>query len=890
MSSKQFSTVINWALPEGWKINSPTGLDLGLERLALPEFSLAYQQCPLLDVKGIRLQWRPARQFTIETASLDYQCLSQLPATEKSDSPTSIKALLALLPEGEASLNQLMWRNVPNALPPRVKALLDSPSQIKLAYQQQKLTANLSLQGVGFSLIFADQNLNATLDYQPNASTKTKGNSAESHRLQLNAKLSDNLSQLPTSGKLHYQWRLPKEIIDDPNLQQGEINADWQTEQENKLTGELRFISQHNDKNRLTLPFKFDFNTLEIVQAPFYWEISKIFPLQGVASAKISPKNWTGDFFPIQTYFRFSFLSQSKKAGKGNIVIENKQGEIQPDALNLPLQLTGNVKYDDFILYSAVPIAFQGKFDDLSVRFQPSALLRLVGKQDNLIINELRFPMAGILVNKNGITGRLQALLKGETPEFKQLALNLDGYAKNFHLGQNQFFQKLKGKKAINDLWQWRIWGDAQVHSLKTPLKVAGRGKWQGKLVTLSELDGQLGKLVLTGTQIPKIDFSLSEPIEFAYTKRQIKGEIKAISPETTFNYGGELTLPVGRLKFNGTLENFNIQGQIEAGKLGPLKLFARRSLKKGQSELVGKLYWYAQSAKVFQPLLPLRQNWIINQGTVKGETAFSANAKQGLVAGGHFSIMDGGLSIPSGDINGIQFSLPYRLQQGQFTFGVKQPIAVNIDEMKLGLPITNVRVKVNGSYPYSKKRPLYLRELKMDLLGGSLQVDHFALPQTSLTYLKLNSIDFEEILNLIQYQQIELKGKADAILPLWLEGKPCYVCDGLITQGGGSRLKFTPELLNAMKNSGYTEQLLLYLMNDTKINDLRALVNVGSKGDMVLDAKLKMELNEQQSAKINFNYNHRENLFDLWKLINIGNDVEQQIENKLYQILDKRK
>lgn len=61
-------------------------------------------------------------------------------------------------------------------------------------------------------------------------------------------------------------------------------------------------------------------------------------------------------------------------------------------------------------------------------------------------------------------------------------------------------------------------------------------------------------------------------------------------------------------------------------------------------------------------------------------------------------------------------------------------------------------------------------------------------------------------------------------------------------------------------------------------------------KGDMVLDAKLKLELMEQETAKINFNYNHRENIFSLWHMINAGSYVEQNVENTLYQKLDKSK
>ncbi|UQX80416.1 YdbH domain-containing protein [Mannheimia haemolytica] len=239
-------------------------------------------------------------------------------------------------------------------------------------------------------------------------------------------------------------------------------------------------------------------------------------------------------------------------------------------------------------------------------------------------------------------------------------------------------------------------------------------------------------------------------------------------------------------------------------------------------------------------------------------------------------------------EAKGIEFSLPYRYQNGRFHFGAKKPLDVKIAQIKLGdLALDNASMKLNGYYPYTKAKPLNLNQLSFDLFGGKLNVKRFALPQTELAYLNLERIDFEQILQFMQYQQIDLKGKANAILPFWLSGKPCYICDGLLTQAETSYLTFTPELLSEMQKSGYTEQILLHLVDKSTINDFRSLINAGPKGDLVLDGKLKLSSNQNKS-KVNLNYNHRENLFDLWHLINYGSQFEQKLENYLYQKLER--
>ena len=246
---------------------------------------------------------------------------------------------------------------------------------------------------------------------------------------------------------------------------------------------------------------------------------------------------------------------------------------------------------------------------------------------------------------------------------------------------------------------------------------------------------------------------------------------------------------------------------------------------------------------------------------------------------------------MPKGEINGIEFTLPYQLNDTQLKFGRNKPIAVNIDEVNVGVPIRNIRVNVSGYYPYSRNKPLNLNKLTMNLLDGELKVESFALPQLKPAYLELAHIRFESILEVAQYQQIDLHGRANARLPFWLNGTPCYVCDGEFWQESPSTLKISKEIMNAIaESSGYSEQILVYLLNDTTINELKSRLHVTKSGDLILNSQLIMKLNQQENARVNFNYNHKENLFQLWHLINTGAYVEQDIENRLYQKLDNQK
>lgn len=886
LSGNQLSTVTNWFLPDDWKIQIPvSGIHTNLENAHLAQFSLTYQNCTLITLNNATIHWQKKNHISLDKVTLDYQCLTQLTLSGSSPSALSLSPILTLLPEGEAEIKALHWINLPEDLHPRLAQLLSTPSYNKLAFFQQKLTILVQQQVAELSAEFANKKLSGNLSYQPSKQEK--------HNLLFSAQIAPNdLTAIPRQFEGDYHWILPKEMTNNEVFREGSSLLTWQTNEQNQLIGDWAFVSETAPKNRLNFPFRFDFQTLEIRQGQFYWDWLEDFPLQGFINAKLTPKSFIhSDYYPIKTYLRFNLLSQSKHSGKGNIVLESHDGELQSDHLNMPFQITGNIKYNDIILYSSLPIAFNGKFNDLNVKFQPKSLLRLAGKQRLLTIHDLRFPLAGIHINQHGVNGRLYAVFKGESPDFKNINLHLDGFAQNFKIGQLTFFKDVANKNAIKDQWQWRVWGDTNINSISSKLKMSGQGNWHQNLVQLNKLTGELGKIQQQGIYIPKTELSLVEPIKFAYQTWQLHGGIQINSPQIQFDYGGYISSPSAKLQVNGEIENLRLKGELQADNIKPLLLFARRKLTHTASELIGRLYWREQPAKVFQSLIPFRQHGLITDGTVRGETAFSASIKKGIVAGGHFAIRNAAISTPNGEAKAIDFNLPYRLQDNEFDFGLKQPIELKIGLLNLGLPIENIRVKVFGHYPYSRKKPLMLKQLSMNLLEGSLSVEKFALPQTQIAYLKLANIHFERILELVQYQQIELKGKANATLPFWLEGNPCYICDGLLTQSQESNLKIQPELMNAIsQTSGYSERLLLYLLNDTKITDLRSLINVGSSGEMVLDAKLKMQLNQQEKAKINFNYNHKENILDLWHMINAGSYVEQHIENAIYQKLDKRK
>lgn len=105
------------------------------------------------------------------------------------------------------------------------------------------------------------------------------------------------------------------------------------------------------------------------------------------------------------------------------------------DNSQLPLQLTGEAKQADLILYARLPAQLSGSLSDPTLTFEHGALLRSKGRViDSLDIDEIRWPLAGVKVTQRGVDGRLQAILQAHENELGDFVLHMDGLANDFLL------------------------------------------------------------------------------------------------------------------------------------------------------------------------------------------------------------------------------------------------------------------------------------------------------------------------------------------------------------------------------------------------------------------------------------------------------------------------
>ncbi|TNH03402.1 YdbH family protein [Testudinibacter sp. TR-2022] len=876
----------NYFLAPDFQIQLNQPLRIDRQAISLPEIQLTSLKhgCRLTETAPIRFIWQQRRLFS-EQVRLDYRCLQQMIAQEATTTeqpPFTLTRLFALLPLGEVEIADVEWQNSQAERSPQLQRLLAASTHLKAVRQDDQLRLQLHItehqEGQVYELanldgILVDKTLTALLVYQPDEQ--------QHHQVTLNADLADSVEQLPLRADLDYHWRSPDMIIP-----QGGITLNWKQQQAQLQLYEVADQEQHQ---LLDLPFDIKNGRLHISKARFNWAKQLPQPLNGFLDLDLQPTAQNHAFwnsFPLNINFRLSLLTNGDK-GKGQVVIQGLDGKIDRQSLDIPLQVNGEVKSFDSIFYTNLPMRLEGELYRPLLRFLSGSLLRMTGNTEYIDIEELRLPLAGVVVGQYGIKGRLQAILKGKTRQFEQIDLRLDGRANEFIAGIHSIFNIRSAQEVVRlsetsatNRWNWNFWGNAKIPSLKSAVNLRGRGFWQDSLLNIQLLDGDLQRFALPGVQVGALQLSLSQNLLWDYQQQQISGALSVKTPHIRLDYGGQILQPDISVTLDGKdFSDLNLKSELRADRLGPIRLFSRYQ----DGTLRGNIYWPQQSSDVFQPLFPKRWNWLIQRGTIRGQTAFSITPQNGLVAGGHIAIENGSISLPNGAISGINFSLPYRYQDQHFQLGVKQPVEVKIAQLDNGVRLNDVSLQLQGYYPYNRQSPLSLTRLNLKLLGGELNVDKFSLPQRNPAYLRLNGIELAEILQLMQYNQLEMRGKVNAKLPFWIENSDCIICDGVIEQGNDWRIHLSDELIRKIEQGGgITERILTNLMETMDVYDSNIKVNLLTDGTGLMNAKIKA--NNALQNPIFLNYNHKENAFDLWDSINFGSELQQQLEYRLYQ------
>lgn len=885
IAPKQIERVVNYFLAPNYSVQLADNWTINTKGLTLPILQVNSAKCTLADLHNIQLSGWFSPHLTVGNAIIDYACIQTMPSSHDK-TPLKLTALFATIPTFEMNIKQFQVSNGNNLVPPVFQDILNADISATVNRNRDQFQLNLSAQNdkgliLHHQSTFSPQDNHfiwqGTLHYQPEEK--------QSYQSHFNVQLNDEILQIQPKGEITFTWQNPHFSVNN-----GEATLSWEGE-----NGVIKAQDLTRKSPLLDVPFIFTQNGLEITWGTFYWTFDGYQPIKGFLglSLRTPPKGWLP--FGVDTNI---IVQTFGEYGKGEIVISGENGEIgggeKQDQIRFNLKTRGDLRYNNTVAHTNLTYHLGGSFDDPLLRFNENSIFKMDNQQQDTNIH-VRLPLDHIQIGKYGLNGRLQATLKGFTPQFSAIDVKLDGQADEFIAGIKTVFelrdpqQKLQNAESnANNRWDWTIQGNAYWNTLKTPVKLQGVGFWQGDHIELNQLTAYSDKIQTNGITMSPLSLELKDHLRWDYEKSHIRGLLQIKSERIAFDYGGAFTQPVFGVGIDGeSIERFNIAGDLKAGTLGPIDLRARYENQK----LTGKISWQKQSANVFQSLFPQQWGWLIHNGNIKGASNFNIDHK-GIKMKGDVHLYNAGLSFPDGEIEDLDIRFPVNYQNNALQNSTKNPIKVSVRNMRKGaLFLNDAAFNLSGTYPNSKAKPLTLSNVRIGLFDGELTIDKLNFPQDKIATLKFRNIDLQRVITMAQYNQVHLEGRVNATLPFWLNHPACLICDGTLQQADKMRIKLNDEVAKGLKKGGLTESILVDLLKEMELQNTHANIHLAPNGQMNLRATIKgFNVNNPNHAPITLNYHHQENMFELWNMIDYGAQFEQNLQYQLYQNLEHEK
>ncbi|GLR09272.1 hypothetical protein COO59_03615 [Mixta theicola] len=837
------SSVTHW-LPRLAGVWLPVGTRIALDAsprwqqgaLRFPAVRYLVADCQLAGLQQLSLGYQHQRwQAHAQRLTLDTACLSRLPAANNSASaPRSLAQWQALLPSADVVIDRLIV-NPYQSWAGALRLTLDPDAQ-RLNYQGDNLRLQADLQGQRLAL------------RQLTLQTPTLSEPVSLHG---SLTLTEFANGVPESGELGGDFTLAQ--VPHPLR----FTLAWQQQQ-----GRLVLQTPQDAEPLVDLPWQVTPQQIRIDGGRWRWPWAAQ-PLAGGVALAFS--HWQQGLDATELSGRLNMLTQGR-GGKGNIVLTLGPGRLSLTDSQLPLRLTGESKLAALQFYASLPGTLKGSLLNPRLHIAPGALLRMRGRLlSTLEVDEARWPLAGVSLSASGINGRLQAILSAHDTQKGRFTLHLDGRADEFWPDRGR--------------WAWRYWGNGYLAPLDAKWDVQGTGNWQDSALTLATLSTGFDRLRYGMTTVNQPRLRLAQPLVWQREAEQaaFHGELTLDAGATRFDSGGYLPPSRLQLALKGSdPAHFLLNGSLQAQSIGPVRVNGRWD----GERLRGQAWWPQQSLTVFQPLLSPDLKMKITAGTLRAQVAFSAAEQQGFTVGGHWVVQNGALWMPDNSIEGVDFSLPFRLHASRWSLGTHGPVSLRIKSINNQFLIHDVTAQLQGSWPWQESEPLTLSNVSLALLGGTLSLQQLRLPQRQPAVIRLRAISLSELITALKPKQFAMSGRINGELPLWLDNSPWLVKDGWIANSGSLTLRLDKQMADAITQNNIAAGAALDWLRYMEISRSWATLNLNAIGDLTMQAEVNGTGRfSQRERRVNLNYRHQENLFQLWRSLRFGDNLQSWVE-----------
>lgn len=384
--------------------------------------------------------------------------------------------------------------------------------------------------------------------------------------------------------------------------------------------------------------------------------------------------------------------------------------------------------------------------------------------------------------------------------------------------------------------------------------------------------------------------------------------EIRSLLPNLPFSGGSaeSLTLEIAELRLDSfseisvpkakicaarlillQVEYEELCGSLETIELQAAPFSVEADVTLSQYELSGRLsstklessdklridYEFSGDASVIAPYLP-DDTAVIQSGAVraKGSFRFDNFELEGRIEFSKLKAETPWFSFESGS-----FTAGGRVLGGKVN---AETISGSIDRIDLGIPFQELTFLGALTYDMEKQSAVgKIRSVKADTLGGRIRSEPFNLRTDQSSFqvpLRLEAIELDRLSPYITFSGVSLTGSVSGSIPVKVSKKGLSIDNGKLKAGRPGDIRYRPV------NEPQNEQLRYAseIFRDFRYEELSGALSLDEKGESSLQLRIN---GRSRSSKIErpvvLNFNLEQNLYELWKSIQISRDVERRMD-----------
>lgn len=167
-----------------------------------------------------------------------------------------------------------------------------------------------------------------------------------------------------------------------------------------------------------------------------------------------------------------------------------------------------------------------------------------------------------------------------------------------------------------------------------------------------------------------------------------------------------------------------------------------------------------------------------------------------------------------------------------------------------------------------------------MDLLGGHITLPSLRLPQHSPARVSLRNISLSRLVSAIKPKQFAMSGNVNGELPLWISNPHWIIENGWIANSGPLTFRLDKDMADAITRNNVAAGAAMDWLRYMEISRSWATLNLDNLGELSMEAQVKGNSRfSNRNQTVNLNFRYQENLFQLWRSLRFGDNLQSWVE-----------